>query len=148
MSVDEPDRRMREVRQHFDFCIQVHHKQHEEGRHCFHEHPLSATSQRETGMINFVRLPGVIETKVCIWNGTRNSNGTNICQETHKILLIDSPCTAQALNKICLGSHDHLILQGNRATKAQVNPPELYQAICRGFGKTEESRCEWHVRYR
>ena len=50
--------------------------------------------------------------------------------------LTNSPEIAKELSRRCSGNHQHLQLKGGNLTKqAQVYPPELCKAICRGAAR-------------
>lgn len=57
--------------------------------------------------------------------------------------LLDSPCIAQAQNKICQDNHGHVTFEGrgrtsqSRTSQAQVYPPELCKAICKGMSRQQ-----------
>ena len=58
----EKDGRSREIMVHMTFRLKVYKLQHHEERHLLHEHLLSTTSRRETGMINLAGIKAMIKT--------------------------------------------------------------------------------------
>lgn len=62
MDEEETERRMKHVRVHLKFCLELHRMQHEAGRYFSHEHPRSATSWGNHGVMISAGVGGVMET--------------------------------------------------------------------------------------
>ena len=63
MSPIEKEQMLKDARVHLHFCLEVHRMQHEAGRYFLHAHLLSATSWKDTGVINIVGMNGAIKTR-------------------------------------------------------------------------------------
>ena len=101
-----------------------------------HEHPLTATSWREPGVINLAGENGVIKTKahMCRFGMTQNIEQATRCLKKPIGFLTNSFCVAEELNLTCNESHEHITLEAKpRTMQAPIYLPALCRAICRGM---------------
>ena len=147
MSPAERERRKVEAKLHVDFCAQLYRIQHEQGRLFLHEHPDRATSWKEPSIQAIANLKDVLYVKAdqCAFGLQVKDKGTYHLVQKKTGVLTNSPEVAKELSRQCSGQHDHLQLKGGNLTKqAQVYPPELCKAICRGASREYSYRQVGH----
>ena len=140
MSPEERDRRMREAKMHLEFVVSMYNEQANNGRYWLHEHPKGARSWKEKCMVELLMRPEStrVETHMCRFHmGSRDHQGEG---KVLKPTYFATNCggVAEELDRQCLNreggeQHRHVPLLNGRAKAAQVYPPELCKAICRGF---------------
>ena len=131
---------MAEARLHLRFAVELYKAQMDEGRLFVHEHPWGAKSWLEEEIMELIQKPEVILVKgdQCRF-GLLSKEGEVVKKPTG--FLTNSPQTAKELARECDGRHRHRQLAGgSRCQQAQVYPPELCKAICRGAARGLEFR--------
>ena len=136
----EMKRRMEHGRRHLEFCTKLYNIQWEARRYLLHEHPASANSWQESCVRRVLNKHGV--TKVigdqCRY-GLVSTDGERTGPAKKSIgFMTNSPCIAAALNKRCWNTkkhqlHEQVTLTNGRPKAAQVYPPALCRAICKGL---------------
>ena len=131
----EKEERMRAARVHLNFCVKMYQIQHDAGRYFLHEHPTSATSWKEPGVMRLANMRGVMKTKahMCRFGMTQSDKNGKALVLKPASFLTNSVCLANALNLTCTGEHRHIRLEGQRVKVAQVYPEELCRATCKGI---------------
>ena len=110
--------------------------QHENGRYLPNEHPFSATSWKESGVVNLAGMRGTMKTKahMCRFHMTQGTDTGRPFIKKPSGFPTSSPMLVEQLNRVCKGNHEHIALEGKpRTVQAQIYPPELCRAICKGI---------------
>ena len=147
MSHEERERRKIEAKLHVDFCAHLYRSQHEQGRLFLHEHPDRATSWKEASIQAIAKIKDVLYVKAdqCEFGLKVREKGKERLVQKKTGFLTNSPEIAKELSRKCSGQHEHLQLKGGNLTKqAQVYPPELCKAICRGASREYSFRQMGH----
>ena len=146
MSREEVEQRLDHGRVHLEFCARLYEIQWREGRHLLHEHPQTASSWQERCIEKLMTKNGVqrVDGDQCM-HGLKPWDGDKWGPARKRIgFMTNSPCIAAALTKRCPNTksnvvHRHVRLESGRTKVAQIYPPELCQAICRGFKEQLEA---------
>ena len=144
----EWQRRKIEAMDHLEFACEMYIKQAEQGRVFVHEHPATASSWRQRCIRKVLEKTGacIVEANMCAFGMTTTSAGVTglACKPTW--FMTNSPALALELSRPCTNKngdqpqHEHVHLEGARAKQAQVYPPELCKAFCRGAAKAVETK--------
>ena len=136
----EVERRMSHGRKHLEFCTKLYELQWKVGRYFLHEHPAEASSWKEGCIKRLLEKHGVMKVNgdQCRYGFTSTKSGRSGPARKATGFLTNAPCIAKQLSKQCPNRqgwmvHQHVRLEGGRTRLAQVYPPELCRAICRGL---------------
>ena len=123
-----------------EFLHEVVQMQMDQGRYFLHEQPLSATSWQLPSVKEVLSRHGIISTYVnmCAYGMTAEDAEGKGCVFKPTQFMTNSPAIAEQLsnkcsNKVSRHKHRHVQLMNGRARKAQVYPPALCRAICKGL---------------
>jgi len=137
MDPKEVRRRMVMARAHIEFVVQIYKDQVRGGRHFLHEHPASAASWKEEGIVQLKDKEGVWSTVSHMCQFGMQSPGDDgiprpVLKPTRWISSAEE--VIKSVSRRCTGGHEHTKLLGNnRAAKAAEYPVELCRAILRGI---------------
>ena len=140
MAAEVAKERLRKARAHSEFCTKLYALQIHHGRYVVHEHPLGASSWRDTCIERILGKHGVIKVKAdqCQYGLlSRDIMGVGMVRKATGFMT-NSPCVAMQLRKRCPNrsgkiQHKHVTLQGGRTKAAQIYPEGLCRAICVGL---------------
>lgn len=138
--------RFKFVRKHLEFATYLYKIQIQAGRYLLHEHPESASSWGEKCIRDILNMKGVntvVGDQCCYGLKAKDDAGVGPAREATGFMT-NSPCIALQLKGRCPNRsgyymHRHVQLQGGKAKAAQVYPPELCKAVCRGLIKQVEA---------
>ena len=120
---------------HLKFCVELYRHQMDCGRYFLHEHPQTAVSWKERCMVELMRSPLVLKATLhqCQFGQmSKDENGIGFAKKP-TTLLMNSVGVHRQMDRQCTpGSHRHVHLMSGRAKKAQIYPPEMCRAVCRG----------------
>ena len=131
---------MLEARKHLRFVISLYREQETEGRYWLHEHPQGAASWQEPAMVELLAFGHayVVNANMCQFGMTSSDeDGEGLVFKPTKFAT-NCEAIANQLERKCHNSkidkpHRHVRLLQGRALAAQVYPPELCRAICKGL---------------
>ena len=128
---------------HIEFCCSLYRYQIEQGRHFLHEHPWSARSWGLECVEKLLEHPSVevVQGHMCRFRMTTHietKGGEKGLVKKPTGFMSSSRFIRQELGKTCNGDHAHVPLVGGRAAGAQIYPPLLCEAICRGVYKQQQ----------
>ena len=140
MTKEEKQQKLEHGRKHFEFCMKLYEIQWREGRYFLHEHPDGASSWQEDCVHRLLKRQGVIRVAgdQCRY-GLKSHDGQREGPARKRTgFMTNAPCIAKRLNIKCPNNnsyrpHDHVQLINGRAAAAQVYPPTLCMAVCRGL---------------
>ena len=129
---------------HINFCTKLYKMQLDEGRLFLHEHPAGASSWSLPSVAEMSRLNNVhtVIADQCMFGlvtKAKDGQGVASAKKATKFMT-NSRLIADELSIKCDKSHTHQPLLQNRAKEAQVYPPGLCQAVCRGLLKEKKLR--------
>ena len=129
---------------HFKFSMELCVMQHQAGRMFLFEHPVAATSWGSRMMQSMVRLDGVqtINFDFCSL-GMQAPDGTKNMKPVKKRtkVMTNSGHIAAALAKCqCSRDHDHVRLEGGKASACEVYPRFFCELIVKGLKREIEDR--------
>ena len=127
-------------RKHLEFCAKLYDLQWNAGRYFIHEHPAEASSWKEPCIRRLLEKHGVVRVNgdQCRFGLTTTANNETALARKATGFLTNAPHIAKQLEKKCPNRsgwqvHKHIRLEDGRTRAAQVYPPELCRAICRGL---------------
>ena len=128
-----------EGRRHLNFMVSFYRKQQLAGRHFLHEHPATAMSWKEQGMMSLARNPRVhcVVAHQCAYGLTtpdRDGNPAPAMKPT-RFITLSSQMAAQ-MSRRCSTTHKHQQLVSGRCAAAPYCPLGLVRAILRGMQHT------------
>ena len=140
MTAEEVQERMAYGRAHLEICAKLYAIQWKAGRYFLHEHPAEAKSWQEDCIMKLLKQQGVIRVTgdQCRY-GLRSKDGHREGPARKRIgFMTNSICVAQMLEKRCPNKpnkqiHEHIRIEIGRTRAAQVYPPALCRAICKGI---------------
>ena len=123
------------AKEHVRFCIRLYRLQRNAGRYFLHEHPRTATSWKMEEVQELLHMPDILraESDQCRFGLTTVVKGEELLAKKPTSFLTNSWAIERELSKKCQGDHVHGHLIEGRARAAQVYPPQLCDAICRGL---------------
>lgn len=132
--------RFEHARKHLEFATTLYKLQIQGGRHLLHEHPQSASSWEETRIREALNMKNVSRVVAGQCQHGLKSSGPDGPGPARKTtgFTTNPPCIALQFQRRCPNSqgyqvHKHGQFEGGRVRAAQVNPPELCKAVCRGI---------------
>ena len=124
---------------HIKFVFELYDLQLQGGRYFLHEHPASATSWRLPEVVAFCaqhpQLYAVLGDMCQFGMTTAEPGGEKTPAKKRTRWLTNSACLAEALDRKCLGEHEHVALLNGRGAAAQVYPPQLCRTIVAAFAR-------------
>ncbi len=127
------------ARQHIEFCCIIYKLQLAGGRHFIHEHPWGARSWDMKCMQEMVEDRRVIISKADLCQlglETTDGQGEMGPARNRTGFMTSGWTVAEELQRTCEGKdHVHNPLLERRAKGAEVSPPELCRAMCRGVSR-------------
>ena len=137
--VDRFRQELGKARKHLEFCCLMYEYQLDRGRHFIHEHPWGARSWDVSCIQKLLGDKRVLIAKVdqCRFGlETTNAEGELGPARKRTGFVSSSWTVIEELEGTCDGRHQehHPLLEG-RAKKAEVYPPEMCRAICRGVSR-------------
>ena len=122
------------ARVHLTFCVRVYRAQMRAGRYFVHEHPQSASSWRVEEVDQLAQSPVVMKAyaNMCDFGMmSRDAEGEGpVLKPT--VFVTNSAEVKKEFSQTCRGCAQHVHLLEGRASAAQVYPPGLCRAVCRG----------------
>jgi hypothetical protein len=118
------------------FAAEIYQLQLQGGRHFLHEHPVGATSWKETCIRKFLKDQrcGISVADLCFYGmTTTGKDGTTRPARKRTRFLCTSNAVLEQLSGKCPKNHDHQILVDGRAKRAAHYPPGLCRAIIKGI---------------
>ena len=120
---------------HLDFSAKVYRAQMRAGRYFIHEHPQSASSWKVASIQELADSPMVVKAyaNMCAFGMmSKDKEGPGpVLKPT--LFLTNSAEVRRELAQKCKGCSRHVQLMEGRASAAQVYPPALCRAVCRGI---------------
>ena len=123
------------ARIHLDFSVKVYRAQMRAGRYFVHEHPQSATSWKVDSIEKLSESPMVLKAyaNMCAFGMTSKDKEGEAPVLKPTVFMTNSVEIKNELAQKCRGCKRHVHLMEGRASAAQVYPPELCRAVCRGI---------------
>ena len=134
----ENEERSHEARVDFDVCLGMRKPQRKEGRHILHEHQPSTISWREPGVVRLVGIDAVINDQrshVQSWHDPKYCTGTKTPEKGNGFLS-NSLLMGEDADRVCIGDRDHI--SKTRNMQAQICPPSICRAMCRGMKRQKQ----------
>jgi hypothetical protein len=138
MAPADGKRRLAEAHVLLDFPIDIYFMQLAAGRHFLHEHPQGARSWTTAKMSKLMSDPrvGSTVTHMCQFGmTTKGKDGSLKPVRKATQFASSSQLVLDEISKRCDGSHEHQRLVDGRASRAQIYPPRLCQAMLRGIDR-------------
>ena len=128
-------------RRHLNFVTSLYNKQLAAGRHFLHEHPMTALSWKDVGIMSLARHPlvHVVVADQCQY-GLRSPSpdGGSLPALKPTRFMTSSPQMAARLSRRCDRSHRHQQLVGGRCANAAFYPLGLIRQIFLGMRDTRD----------
>ena len=140
MATEVVQERFAYARKHLECATKLYMLQIQGGRYFLHEHPASASSWSEACIKEVMSKKGV--TKVigdqCRYGLVSEGKEGQGPAKKPTGFMTNSPCIALQLQRRCPNKggykvHEHVQLEDGRARAAQVCPPGLCKAVCKGL---------------
>lgn len=132
--------RFEHASKHLEFATTFYKIQVQGGRHFIHERPEGASSWQEVCIMKVMAMKDVKKVVADQCRYGLRSKGENGFGPARKAIgfMNNSPCIAMQMqrrcpNRNCYQVHKHVQLNGGRAKVAQLYPPGLCRAICKGL---------------
>ena len=140
MIEEEKHQRLAYGRKHLEFCTKLYEIQWREGRYFLNEHPNSASAWQEECINRMLKRQGVVRVAgdQCRYGLRSNDGEKDGPAQKRAGFMTNSPCIAKQLSLKCPNNgrnmpHDHIKFINGRASAAQIYPPGLCRAVCKGL---------------
>ena len=120
---------------HLEFSVKVYRAQMRAGRYFVHEHPQTATSWKVPEIDALANSPMVMKAyaNMCAFGMTSKDKEGEGPVLKPTVFMTNSSEVKKELSQKCRGCPRHVHLVEGRASAAQVYPPALCRAVCRGI---------------
>ena len=119
--------------------------QHAFGRHLSHERVQSTTLWAEQGVLRMFNMKGVIETMghMCRFDITQKDARDETSMFKPTTFMTNPVCTTDEVNRLCIGDHRRIRLEGRKSKEAQIYLVRLYETMCKRFAIQKRMDVVW-----